>query len=110
MRVSATATLAGPMHVFLEADPAMLELAQRPIIGLPLCEAFPEAEYVPMYRLLDCARETRIALAWLVTAPSGDRGIVTVLPRAGDVMAVEFELLRRAVRPRSAEVPLTIPA
>jgi PAS domain-containing protein len=48
------AMLSGPEHVFTLANPAYLELiGHRPVIGLPLREALPEAEPQGFVALLD---------------------------------------------------------
>jgi PAS domain S-box-containing protein len=48
------AMLSGPEHVFTLANPAYLELiGQRPVIGLPLRQALPEAESQGFAALLD---------------------------------------------------------
>lgn len=52
-RVFATAVLRGPAHVIEEASPLLLELAARPILGIPLAEAFPEDEYAAVIDLCD---------------------------------------------------------
>lgn len=52
-RVFATAVLRGPAHVIEEASPLLLQLADRPIIGIPLAEAFPEDEYAAVIDLCD---------------------------------------------------------
>lgn len=88
MPTSGRAVVSGTMHVFTEADGPFLEASRRPLVGIPLCEAFPEPEYAPALELYDWAARHRQPVAFVVTAASGETGTVTLSPEDGGLRVV----------------------
>lgn len=86
MRLHAHARLRGPVHVIVEASPILEELAHRPLVGIPMAEAFPEDEYQAVLDLLDWVAITRKAVK--VRYPGiGTDGVLTVSPTPGGLTA-----------------------
>jgi hypothetical protein len=89
--VTARAVVTGPLHRFTEADDAMVEAANRQLIGVPLVELFAEPDYQHYLKLYDWARDHQDAVAFVATAPNGIRGIVTLIPLPADRLEVDWE-------------------
>lgn len=104
MTVTARAVVSGPMHVFGDVDDEMVAVCGgRVLDGVPWCEAFPEPEYRPALQLYDFARAHQIPVAFIITAPDGESGIVSLRPRCDDRMHVSWE----PCRPPHHEDPTT---
>ena len=80
MSQSGRAVVTGSMHVFTEADGLFLRAVRRPVVGVPLTEVFPEPEYAPFLELYDWAARHHQPVAFVVTAPNGETGTVTLCP------------------------------
>ena len=106
MAIKARAVLSGRAHVFTYADDAYIEAVCRSVVGLPLREAFPEAEYQAVFELFDWARETRRPIAWVVTSPNGYQGIASLRPLGQDLLH-EWEPLRVARVGVGLEAPMS---
>jgi hypothetical protein len=85
----ARATVTGPGHVIIDVDPEMETVCCRPLLGLPLREAFPEPHFQPILALYDIARELGTPLSVAATASCGEDGVLTLTPRY-DAIEIEW--------------------
>lgn len=86
----AIAVLTGAAHIVREATPPMMAIAGRPMIGIPLREAFPEPVYLGLFELLDWVRRFRKEIRVVTPAAvTGAPGVATVTPvTAEDVIVI----------------------
>lgn len=90
----ARCTVTGPAHVFVEVEPAMEEVCQRQMLGLPLREAFPEPEFAPILALYDIARMLGRPVSAMATASNGEDGIITLEPGPDRILVEWMPTLR----------------
>jgi hypothetical protein len=74
------ATVTGPCHVFIAADPEMEASVRRPLIGLPIREAFPEPEFAAILDIYDFARCWGLRVTLDAVSSSGELGTITLTP------------------------------
>jgi hypothetical protein len=99
----ARAIVSGRGHVFTYADPAMLELVCRPILGIPVAEAFPEPEFRLIIALYDIAAELGRPISVATTSAGGTDGVLTLLPLGGHQIELRWT-------PAASRIPSARPA
>jgi len=88
----AVAVISGSAHVVQAATPAMCAIAGRPMVGMPLREAFPEPVYVGFFALVDWVRRFREEIRVVTPAAiSGVPGVATINPIDGeDIIVIDW--------------------
>lgn len=86
------------MHVFTEVSPQMQATMDRLMLGVPYCEVFTEPCHRKCLELYEWVRKYREDVAFICTAPNGERGVVTLSPLDHDEIAVFFEPVRGPLR------------
>lgn len=91
------ATVTGPAHVFIAADPEMEASVQRPLLGLPIREAFPEPEFAAILDMYDFARCWGLRVTLDAVSSSGEMGTIVLTPDPSrDLVEVEWTVHERA--------------
>jgi hypothetical protein len=97
------ATVTGPCHVFVAADPEMEASVRRPLLGLPIREAFHEPEFAAILDMYDFARCWGLRVTLDAVSSSGELGTIALTPDPSrDRMEVEWSVRERAA-------PLLVP-
>jgi hypothetical protein len=103
----AVCRVSGPAHVVRAATPAMRAICDRPMVGIPLREAFPEPGFVGLFALVDWARqyraEVRVAVPPTLTA---DAGVITLTPEEDDAIVISWRRVPRRALVARSELPL----
>jgi hypothetical protein len=102
----AACRVSGPAHVVRAATPAMRAICDRPMLGIPLREAFPEPGFVGLFALVDWTRQYRSELRVAVPPTlTGDAGVVTLTPEEDDAIMITWRRIPHQATAARSELP-----